>query len=159
MPTWLKVVLGGLALVAVAVLALASTGAYFVFSTLEQRQVAEGESVKVFEAVKTRFGGRPPLVEIVDLQAANIRINRPDQSSASPVDTLHVVNWKRETGELMTTDVPLWLMRFSSVNILSQLGVAPEQFRLTVDDIERYGPGVVVEFTQPGGARLLIWVD
>jgi hypothetical protein len=56
-------------------------------------------------------------------------------------------------------EVPLWLLRFSSVNILSQIGLAPEKLRLTVQDIERYGPGVVVDYNQPGAARLLMWVD
>jgi hypothetical protein len=50
-------------------------------------------------------------------------------------------------------------MRFSSVNILSQLGIAPAKFRLTVNDIERYGPGIVVDYDSPGAFRLLIWVD
>ena len=34
MPTWLKVTLGGLALITVCVLALAGTGGYFVFRNL-----------------------------------------------------------------------------------------------------------------------------
>lgn len=159
MPTWLKFTLGGLILIAVCVLALAGTGGYFVFRNLERTQVAELESVKAIEAVKARFGQRPPLIEIVDPQTANIRINRPTEASRTPVDTLHIVNWKSETGELMTTSVPLWLMRFSSVNILSQLGVAPDRFRLTLNDIRHYGPGVVAEYSVPGRLRLLLWVD
>lgn len=159
MRTWVKVTLGGVALIAVCVLALAGTGAYFVFRNLQQRQAAEAESVKAIEAVKTRFGPRPPLVEIIDPRTANIRIHRPDQPSSTRVDTVHILNWKSDTRELMTTDVPLWLMRFSSVNILSTLGIAPEQFRLTVSDIERYGPGIVADYSVPGDFRLIIWVD
>jgi hypothetical protein len=50
-------------------------------------------------------------------------------------------------------------MRFSSVNLLSQLGVAPAKFRLTVNDVERYGPGIVVDYGFEGAFRLLVWVD
>ena len=60
---------------------------------------------------------------------------------------------------MVRTEVPLWLMRFSSVNILSQLGVAPERFRLTVSDIQRYGPGIVVDYGSRGTSRVLVWVD
>lgn len=159
MPRWLKVVLGGLAVITVCVLAIGGTGAYFVFRNLEQRQVPEADSTKAMEAVKLRFGQRPPLVEISDPRKMDVRINRPDQPSDSRVDTIHILNWKSETGELMTTDLPLWLMRFSSINILSQLGIAPDRFRLTVEDIERYGPGIIVDYSVPEEFRLLLWVD
>jgi hypothetical protein len=159
MRTWIKVTVGGAALIALCFGALAGTGAYFVFRHLDKRTVAEVESVTAIEAVKTRFGTRPALIEIRDPRIGDIRINRPDEPSKSPVDTVHVINWKSQTGELGTADVPLWLMRLSSVNVLSQLGIAPARFRLTVGDIERYGPGIITEYTAPGAFRVLVWVD
>jgi hypothetical protein len=159
MRTWVKATLGGVALIAVGVVALAGTGAYFVFRHLEKRTGGEPEAVQAINAVKARFGPRPPLIEIADPHRADIRINRPDEASPSRVDTVHIINWKSDTGELIRADVPLWLMRFSSVNILSQLGIAPEKFRLTVSDIERYGPGIVVDYGSPGASRVLLWVD
>jgi hypothetical protein len=50
-------------------------------------------------------------------------------------------------------------MRFSSINILSHLGIAPERFSLTVQDLERYGPGIIVDFRHPGVNRVLIWAE
>jgi hypothetical protein len=50
-------------------------------------------------------------------------------------------------------------MRFSSVNILSQLGIAPAKYRVTVDDIKRYGPGIIADYTAPGSFRVFVWVD
>ena len=159
MRTWQKATLGLVAVIAVAVFALAGTGAYFVFRHLEKRPGGEPEAVQAIDAVKTRFGTRPPLVEIADVHRADIRINRPDQASPSRVDTVHIINWKSDTGELIRAEVPLWLMRFSSMNILSELGIAPAKFRLTVDDIERYGPGIVVDYASQGAFRVLVWVD
>jgi hypothetical protein len=159
MRTWLKWTLGGVAIFAIALTALAGTSAYYIFRSMEKHQAGEPDAVQAIDAIKTRFGSRPPLIEISDLQRADIRINRPTEASATHVGTVHIVNWKSETGELMRTEMPLWLMRFSSVNILSQLGVAPAQFRLTVDDIERYGPGVIVDYSQQGTFRLFLWVD
>jgi hypothetical protein len=46
----------------------------------------------------------------------------------------------------MRTDVAPWLMRFSTLNLASQLGIAPAKFRLTVSDVQRYGPGIVCRF-------------
>ena len=159
MRTWVKATLGGVTLIAVGVVALAGTGAYLALRHLEKQEAVEAEAVKAINAVKTRFGPRPPLIEIGDPRRAEIRINRPDAASPSPVDTVHIINWKSDTGELIRAEVPLWLMRFSSVNILSQLGIAPEKFRLTVSDIQRYGPGIVVDYGSPGAFRVLVWVD
>jgi hypothetical protein len=159
MRTWVKATVGGFALLAVGLLALAGTGAYFVLRNLERQQTAEAESVKAIEAVKARFVGRTPLLEIIDPRRADIRINRPAEASSSPVDTVHVINWKSDTGELTRAELPLWLMRFSSINILSQLGIAPDRFRLTVSDVERYGPGIIVDYGAPGSFRTLVWVD
>jgi hypothetical protein len=50
-------------------------------------------------------------------------------------------------------------MRFSTANIVSRLGIAPSKFRLTVADVERYGPGIVVDFRQPGRLHTLVWVE
>jgi hypothetical protein len=56
-------------------------------------------------------------------------------------------------------DLPVWLMRFSSVNILSQLGLAPSRYRLTVQDLQRYGPGIALDYRQPNGHHVLMWVE
>jgi hypothetical protein len=159
MRTWVKATIGGVVVIAVALAALMATGAYFVFRHMEQRTAAEAEANKEIEAVKARFGARPPLVEISDPVRADIRINRPTEASAAPVDTVHILNWKSQNGELMRSDAPLWLLRFSSVNIASRLGLAPDRFRLTVGDIQRYGPGVIVDYGSPGKYRVLVWVE
>ena len=159
MRTWVKATLWGIALVAVAFAALAGTGTYIVLRGIDKRTGSESEAVQAIDAVKARFGSRPPLIELVDPQRADIRINRPGETSPTHVDTIHIVNWKRDTGELIRAEVPLWLMRFSSVNVLSQLGIAAAKFRLTVKDIERYGPGIVVEYGSQGTSRVLVWVE
>ncbi len=159
MRTWVKGTLWGVALVAVAFAALAGTGTYFVLRSMDKKTGSEPEAVQAIDAVKARFGSRPPLVEIDDPRTADIRINRPADASPARVDTVHVINWKPDTNELTRFEVPLWLMRFSSVNVLSQLGVAQAKFRLTVNDIERYGPGIVVDYGSTKASRVLVWVD
>jgi len=159
MRPWVKATLGGVALIAVAFIALAGTSAYFVLRHMETQARSESEAVQAIDAVKARFASRAPLIDFVDPRRADIRINRSTDASAVRVDTVHIVNWKSETRELMRTDVPLWLLRFSSVNIASQLGIAPARFRLTVADIERYGPGIIADYASPGSSRVLVWVE
>jgi hypothetical protein len=159
MRTWVKGTLAGAALVASFGFALAGIGAYFVLGNLERRNASEGEALREMGAIRARFGARPPLVEIVDIRRGDIRINRLQNADGFRVTTLHIVNWNLESRELVRTEAPLWLMRFSSVNLLSQMGVGPASLRLTVDDIRRYGPGIVVDYGPPGSFRVMVWVD
>lgn len=159
MRTWVKATIAGASLLALGFLALAATGGYFVFRSMEKSTATEAAAIREIDSIKARFGARPPLVEIINPRSMDVRINRLAGSDGAPVQTIHVVSWKAEDGEVMRMEVPLWLMRFSSVNLLSQIGLAPEKLRLTVQDIERYGPGVVVDYNQPGASRMLMWVD
>lgn len=159
MRTWVKVTIGGVVIGVIALAALMATGAFFVFRHMERRATGEAEAVTEIDLIKARFGTRPALVEITDPVRGDIRVNRPTEASATPVDTVHILNWKSQTRELMRADAPLWLLRFSTVNIASQLGLAPDRFKLTVGDIQRYGPGIVAEYGLPGKFRILVWVE
>jgi hypothetical protein len=159
MRLWVKASIAGACLLLAGVLALAGTSAYFVFRHLERRTVTEAQTQPEFEAIRKRFGARPPLVEIVDPLAADIRINKLADPDGRRVTTMHVLAWDAEEEQLLRTEAPIWLFRFSALNVLSHLQISPAKFRLTVVDIKRYGPGVVVDFSRPGRSRVLIWVD
>jgi hypothetical protein len=159
MQTWVKATLGAAGLVLLAMLAIGGTGAYFVLSHLERTTLAEAESRTQIDTIRARFPPRAPLLEIVDPLRGDIRINRADRDSPVRPSTLHVISWNADTDELVQTEAPLWLMRFSTANVLSQLGVGPQRFRLTVDDVQRYGPGIIVDYNLPDKVRVLVWVE
>ena len=159
MRTWVKVSLVGVSLVVLCFMALAGTSALFVLRHLSVGTATEEAAMKDFDAIRARFGARPHLVEVVDVNSRNFRINIPPTPDGRPISTLHVFTWNQEDGEVFRTEVPVWLMRFSMVNILSNLGVTPERFRLTIQDLQAYGPGIVVDYRKPGQTRVLLWVE
>jgi hypothetical protein len=159
MRTWVKVSLAGVSVVVLGVLVLGGTAAFHIFRNLERRSANEADAVRAIEAVRERFPGRPPLVEIINPQAGDIRLNRLVHPEGRRPTTIHVLTWNTDDGELLRTKAPLWLMRFSSLNVLSQLGIAPEKFRLTLQDVQRYGPGIVADYRRPGRNLVLIWVE
>ena len=159
MRTWVKVSLAGIALAILAFAAFAGMSSYFVFRHLEMRSATEPEILREFDELKKKFADRQPLVEIADPQAGDIRINRIVHPQGLRAKLIYIITWNAEDGDVMRTDVPLWLMRFSTLNIASSLGLAPEKFSLTVHDIERYGPGLVVDYRRPGRQHVLMWVE
>ena len=159
MRKWLKVTLWGVAILAVGFMILAGTGAYYVFRNLETRTATEADTKKDFEVVRTRFATRAPMIEVVDWSSGNLKVNRIQHPEGRRAGTVHILSWSAEDEELLRTDVPLWLMRFSSVNVLSHLGIAPAKYRLTAEDLARFGPGVVVDYVRPGRNRVLSWLE
>jgi hypothetical protein len=159
MRTWVKVSLVSVSVVILAFAALAGTTAFFALRHLDVGTVSEADITKEFEAIRSRFGTRPHLIEVADGTARTFKINRPSQPDGRPITTVHVLTWTRKDGEKFGTEVPIWLMRFSSINVLSHLGIAPDRFRLTVQDLQNFGPGIVVDYRRPEVNRVLIWVE
>lgn len=159
MRRWAKVTIVGGAIVLLGFIALAGTAGYLVFRHMDTRSATEADARRDFEAVRARFLVRPPLIEIVNPKAADIRVNRLAHPEGRRGNTLHVLTWSVDDGQLLRTHVPIWLMRFSTVNVLSHLGIAPSRFRLTVEDLKRYGPGIVVDYRPAAGDHVLIWME
>jgi hypothetical protein len=158
MRKWVKVTLSLAAVGLLGFMILAGVGTYYVFRHFDSRNATEAETKPDFDAVRAKFPGRQPLVEIRNLQSADVMVHRTTHPSGVRAKTVHILAWNEEDLELVRTDVPVWLMKFSSINVLSHLGIAPEKFRLTADDLERYGPGIVVDFKKPGN-QVLVWLE
>jgi len=159
MRTWVKMTLAGFAVCALAFSALAGTGAYLFFRHLETSKVAETSAGTDFDAVRKKFLGRPPLIDVVNPRSGDIRVNRVKHPEGLRATTVYVLTWTAEDDQMLKTDIPLWMMRFSSINILSHLGIAPNRYRLTAEDVASFGPGIVVDYSEPGSKRVLIWVE
>ena len=159
MRRWLKWTLIAFALTVGVFVVLAGVGGYYFLRHLETADSNEADALKRIESIRVRFPERPPLLEIINPQAGDVRINKLTHPERKEATILHVFTWKAEDGERLETDVPLWLMRFSSVNVLSRLGLAPARYRLVVADIERYGPGIVALYKRPGHSHVLVWTE
>ena len=143
-----------------ALLVVAGLAAVIVLKNTEAVASAEREAVTEFERVRARFPPRPPLVEIVDPRHGAIRINRPPASAERRhVEAFYVLVWAAADQQLIRTSAPIWLMRLSLQNMASTLGLGGGPWNLTVTDVERYGPGLVLDFSSPGGDRVLVWVQ
>ena len=158
MRTWVKVTLGGVIACLLALSLLAGTGAYYFFRHLQTSTIGEAPAQPEFESVRKKFGGRPPLVEVVNPRTGDIRVQPAKHPDGLRASTVYVLSWDAENNQLLRTDLPLWLMRFSSINVLSHLGLAPARYRLTAEDIASFGPGIIVEYREGGSKRGRFWV-
>jgi hypothetical protein len=143
-----------------ALLVVAGVAAVIVLRNAESVPAAEREAVIEFERVRAQFPPRPPLVEIVDPRQGVIRINRPPASAERrPLKVFHILVWAAADQKLARTSAPIWLMGLSLQKLALAPGLSAGSWNLTVADVERYGPGLVLDFDQPGRGRVLVWVQ
>ena len=123
---------------------------------------ASAEARSAFTSIRERYKGRPPLVEIKNMGPLMIdaRINRlPESAPRHPVRHFHVIAWDSRGGSFVRSSAPIWWMHFSGNSLLTQLGVPLGDLSLTIADVERYGPGIIVDFQPPGGGHMLVWTE
>jgi hypothetical protein len=160
-PRWAQVLIG-VAIVAVflGIGAIIAVTAYFsqnVVVNSSNRSQAEDE----FDKIKQRFKGQAPLVEM--REGVAVRSNaRPPSTSGGHLTTLHILAWDSDDEKLAAVNVPWWVIRLKSGPIRFSTytaGLDDEGVKLTPDDIERGGPGIILEATGRRGERVLLWAD
>jgi len=120
-----------------------------------------------FDRLRARFAGQTALV---DMQARSIR-SPAMAGSARPLRAFHTVIFDRRGGDrLVEVSVPYWLGRtyarhegsyawLGELTFLDDTEFDAEPLRVSIDEIERHGPGLLVDYRHPGGGRFVSWVE
>ena len=159
---WVIAGLGGVVLLAGAGLIAVLT--YSIFHHLEIRSMSSASADEEYEQVRSRFLNRAPLVEIDSDNWDSIRVNRPqEQSDSKPLTALYMLAWDPRDGKLARFELPFWLLRLNlrshPVNWRWNHYMRLENLKLTVEDLERHGPGLVLDFQGRRGERVLVWSE
>jgi hypothetical protein len=158
--TWVWVVVAIFALGIVCVVAVAGAGFYFFSRHIDTSIVSPAQAESEFEAIKERFAKQKPLIEL-DARGRYVKTNsdRPARSGA-PVSELSVLVYDpKEEGRIVRVKIPFWLLRLkpNATIDLKSGRVDLEDMKVTVEDLERLGPTLIVDQTTPEGERVLVW--
>lgn len=158
---WVRIVLWVVAIgVALSVLVGGSL-AVMIYRQTTFTTSERADADREFDRARAQLPSRPPLVEVLSPgPMPNVRIHRaPDSAPRQNVEEFQVLAYDARNKRLVRSRVPTWFMRFSSGDIASHLGLPVQNFAITLEDVERYGKGIIVDFSPPGGGRLLVWTQ
>jgi len=116
-----------------------------------------------FERERARFAGQQALIELRDEH--NAVVHRRIGSSSTELRTLRVLAFDARAGKLVRVSVPFWLLRMmpgKRFNLGRDQGIDfdTDRMHLTVEDLERAGPGLVLDGKDPrGGGLVLVWTE
>src|SRR4051812_42787533 len=157
--TWVWVVVGLVAVCILAVIAMAAASLWFVKSHIDVRQTTTTAASEDFQTIRARFVNQKPLIELDDRgNFVHANVDRP--AGTAPPQTLNVLIFDPKDEKVVRMELPFWLLRFKTRGTRFDLGngnVDLEKLRITVEDLERFGPTLILDQKGPDGERVLIW--
>ncbi len=148
--------------IVVGVLAIAAVGgtAFFFYRHIHSSVTGQESAEQTFADARARFAGQAPLVELTREDEAVV--HHPE-GARHDVQALHALAYDERSGKLTHVDVPGWLLRMMWHGRLriANVGAFDDEAtaKLTLDDLERHGPGLVMDVRRHGGSQLLVWTE
>jgi hypothetical protein len=161
-PRWAQIV-GGIAIV-FAFLAIGAVvvGISWMREHVDVVDSTETDASKAFDEIHAKFPGQKPLLELRDRTPHYVEERASQESPTSTLTTMHVVAWDSDERRLAKVDIPWWVLRMKSGTISFgsyASGLDDAGVKLRPEDIERHGPGIVLDFTSPKEGRVLVWIE
>jgi hypothetical protein len=156
--TLLMVVAGVFVFVTVVGLSLGAWFFAYAFDRVSPDPAAVSASL---EDVRRRFAGQSTVLDVVDDDVVRVRRPPPLTPPPRPLERLNILTWNAESGALTSVTLPFWLLRMKAgpIDISSHVTVDAHGVNLTVAEVERYGPALLVDHQTTRGGCLLIWTE
>jgi hypothetical protein len=161
--TWASIVIAALIISGLVVVGFVGGAYVFLRSHLHGEDIDPAQANAQIAAIRQRFTGAIPLIEIAsDGQPV---LHRSATGERRPIKAFHVVQYNERAGHMSRIDLPGWVVRAASAGgriRLANLGFSSDgdddQERVTLEDLERHGPGLVLDVARRGG-RVLAWTE
>lgn len=157
----LWIVLGVVAFILICIVAFAAFGFYFVANNVRMEKATVVEASKSFDEVRARFKDAP-IISIDDQRRVTLTRQPPAQQTDVKPSTMHVMAYDTDESRIVRISVPFWLLHFGREKIRLGTGgddIQFEDLHLTAEQLERYGPSLLVDHKGRDGQRVLVWTQ
>jgi hypothetical protein len=156
---WVWIVGGIFATMLLVCVALVGTGFYLFSRHIDARHVTQAQADKEFATIRAHFHNEEPLLEIKNDKVYSNKLEERAGTYSGPLPTvLNVLAYDRRESKRVHLSIPLWLLHMKGKMKLQGEDMGVERLDLSVEDIERAGPALLVDHTD-GHARLLVWTN
>ena len=158
-PTWAWVIIAIVTLGVLGVISLAAAGLWFVRSHVNVQPTTAAAAASDLQAIRDRFSTQKPLIELDDRgNFAHANTDRPVGTKRP--ETLNVTVFDAHEERVIRIEIPFWLLRLKSHGSIVNVNggnIDLQKLRLTVEDLERFGPTLIVDHRDVNGSRVLVW--
>jgi hypothetical protein len=160
--TWVWVVIGVVAAGILCVIALAAAGIWFVRTHINIQPTTVAAATSDFQTVRDRFATQAPLIELDD-HGNFVHANTDRPNGTTRPEALAIMAFDSRDERVVRMDIPFWLLRLkmrgTRINTGGNGNIDLAKLRLTVEDLERYGPTLIVDHRDADGSRVLVWTE
>jgi len=159
-PTWVWVIVATAALAVLGVISLAAAGLWFVRSHVNVQPTTVAAATSDFQTIRQRFGNQAPLIELDD-RGNFVHANTDRPNGTTRPDSLNIMAFDARDEKVVHIDIPFWILRLKTRGTLVDVGgggnIDLQKLRLTVEDLERFGPTLIVDHRDMNGSRVVVW--
>jgi hypothetical protein len=143
-------------------------GLWFFMSHHESRPVSEQSAEAEFAQLRSRFSTQKPLIDMSLRQP--VSTSKLEQSGVS-LHTFHTVIFDTRGGQRMVhITVPYWFARLfagrdgefrwlGQLTFLDDTEFDSETIRLSLDQLEERGPGLIIDYQHLSGGQFISWIE
>jgi hypothetical protein len=157
--TWVWVVIGVVVVGILGVIGMAAAGLWFVKSHVDIRPTTTASASADFQTIRARFVNQRPLIELDD-RGNFLHANTDRPAGTVQPTSLNIMAFDSKDERVVRMDLPFWMLRLKMRGSRFDVGggnVDLAKLRLTVEDLERFGPTLIVDHRGSDGSRVLIW--
>jgi flagellar basal body-associated protein FliL len=159
--TWVWVVVAIVVIGILGVVAVAGIGFYFFSQHVSTKVTSPASAAREFAEVGSRFTGQTPLIELDDRgHLVHANTDRAPGPKSAPLEALHVLVFNPRDSRIVRISIPFWFLRMKMHGTTIDFNgnrMDLEDLKLSVEDLERYGPTLIVDHKGPDGEHVLVW--
>jgi hypothetical protein len=161
---WAVIIIGSAAFVLIVIVGLVAVAGYVIYQQFAFKATAatEQSAEREFTRVVARFEGQRPYLVIKDGSPVVDEEKGPEPGQ--PVEAIHILVWNPDDQKMVRLNMPFWLLRMTKGHPI-KLGSNPDpdgepmRLHITAEDIERRGPGLILDHKEASGERVLVWAQ
>jgi len=160
--TWLWILAGGLGLIVFGMMAVAAFGVYFVASHVATSQTTSAAAHQALDTAREPFKNQKPLYEIDNRERLNVTRRLEDLPSGQKTpEQLWILAWDPEDQRLVKLSLPFWVLKLGrqKIDVMDGSGLDLERLQLDVNQLQRVGSMLVLDYQAPTGQRVIVWTQ
>jgi hypothetical protein len=157
--TWVWVVVGLVVCGILCLVAMAAAGLWFAKTHINIRSASPVAVSEDFARIRLQFASQKPLIELDD-RGHLTRTNTDRPAGTRRPESLNIMAFDPDDEKVVRMDIPFWLLRLKMQGTRFSVGhdaIDLKELHLTVEDLERFGPTLIVDHKGRSGERVLVW--
>ena len=162
--SWAVIIVAASAFVLIVGVGLVGVVGYVIYQqfAFQAKSATEMSADEEFAEIVAKFDGQKPYLVIRNGEP--VVSDAPATAPGRPVEALHIIVWDPDERKVIKLNMPFWLLRMTKgqpikISSNDDPDAQPVTLQITADDLERRGPGLILDHKEASGERVLVWAQ